>query len=535
MRGRIAYVRLTTWTAAVLIGALAACVPGERAEPSLPVTESRGPAGPVMDGLAKYYGQKITWRDCAGFATTPSDEESFSARGLQCARIRVPLDYAAPDGSAITIAVLRLPATGSKGDRIGSLLINPGGPGASGMTAAADLRSTRAFERLNERFDIVGFDPRGVGASRPALRCLTDAERDADRADDGEFDGSAEGVARTEAEERTFARNCAARTKHGKRMLANLGTRDVVRDMDVLRSALGDQKLSYVGYSYGTRIGYAYAEAFPRNVRSLLLDGALDPEQDVIASLIAQGRGFGEAFDDFAGWCTARQDCALGSDPDQATARFQRLARPLIRQHVDIVDGRELSFEDLDTATIQGLYTPQLWETLNAGLNELDRGRGETLMALADLYTERAPDGTYAGTLDAQLAIRCVDDPAVTDRQRIRAAGREYAALAPFRDPGLPIGDARDTCAFWPVANTSQPHLPKLPRSMPEALVISTTKDPATPYQAGVRLAKAMHASLLTFAGTQHTVFGLGNRCVDDIGVDYLLDNKLPEKGKRCN
>lgn len=486
--------------------------------------------GPVPQGLERFYSQSLDWGACDSYATSENARAAFQADGLECARLTVPLNYSEPGGTTITIGVLRQRASG---ERIGSLVLNPGGPGASGMTAAASMAPSVASRPLGQRFDIVGFDPRGIGASEPAVRCLTGAERDADRSDDGEVDGTPQGVAGQEAEERDFARKCAERTEHGEQLLAHLGTRDVVRDLDVLRSVLGDEKLTYLGYSYGTRIGYTYAERFPRNVRAMVLDGALDPEQDIVESLVDQGEGFGKAFTEFAASCTAKPGCALGTDPAGATKAYQDLVRPLIENPVPVGDGRRLSYEDATTGTIQALYSEQLWGSLNTGLAELRQGRGSTLMALADMYNERGRDGRYSTTQDAFIAIRCVDDPRVTDRAKILEAQRRYAAVAPFLDPGTPPSSARDACTFWPVPNTSEPHLPDV-QGAPPALVISTTNDPATPYQAGVQLAKAMNGRLLTFEGNQHTVFLQGNTCVDRAGTAYLIDGTLPPEGKRC-
>lgn len=516
-----------------LLGAsLSACTLEERGEPQRSVTESNGPAGKVPGDLGGFYGQSLTWGPCEPYATTQSTELAFRTPGMQCARLKVPLDYAEPDGATITIGVLRRPA-GDPDGRIGALVINPGGPGTSGMVGGLYTAQALANTPIGERFDVVGFDPRGVGASQPAVECLTDAERDADRADDIEADGTPQGVSEAEAQERAFAQKCAQRTEHGEKMLANLGTRDVVKDLDVLRSALGDDKLTYLGYSYGTRIGYAYADTFPENVRALVLDGALDPEQDVVESLVEQGRGFGKAFDEFAGWCVRREDCALGTDAGGATKAYQRLVRPLIDSKVSLGDGRKLSFEDASIGTVQALYSEDFWGDLNTALNDLNRGRGEQLMRLSDLYNEREPDGEYSSTQDAFTAIHCVDDPKETDRAKIREAQRRYVRVAPFLDPGKPLSDARDACAFWPVLNTSEPKLPKVD-GVPPTLIISTTNDPATPYAAGVALAKAMKGRLLTFEGNQHTVFAQGDECVDDAGIAYLVELELPPEGTKC-
>ncbi|MDT7727370.1 MAG: hypothetical protein QOI21_3946 [Actinomycetota bacterium] len=514
--------------AALLAVTLGACSTNIPVVPPTPVIESHAPVGPVPTGLDKFYAQSLTWGECAPYATSDGAKSAFRSTTLQCARLTVPLDYAKPDADTITLGLLRSKATGQ---RIGSLVINPGGPGASGMEAAAGLSSRAGV--LGQRFDFVGFDPRGVGASQPQVRCFTDAERDADRLDDSEVDGSPQGVAKTEQEEKDYAAKCDQRTDLHEQMLANIGTRDVVKDLDVLRSVLGDKQLTYLGYSYGTRIGSAYAEAFPNNVRALVLDGAVDPQQDALESLIAQGQGFGKAFDEFTKWCALRQDCALGNNAAAATQVYRDLVNRLIDFKVEVGDGRKLSYGDATIGTIQALYQQDLWDPLNTGLNELKQQRGRTLMQLADLYNERGPDGRYGTTQDVFTAVRCVDDPRVTDPATILKAQEEYVKVAPFLDDGRGVSAARDACAFWPVPNTSEPHLPKVD-GIPPTLIISTTNDPATPYQAGVNLAKALKGSLLTFEGTQHTVFLQGVSCVDKAGTDYLIDGKLPAEGTRC-
>ncbi|WAL69842.1 alpha/beta hydrolase [Amycolatopsis cynarae] len=495
-------------------------------------TESLGPAGPVPPGMERFYAQPLTWGDCAPYATSEDAKSLFGRDGLQCSRLTVPLDYANPQGDTITVGVLRHKAT-DPANRVGPLVLNPGGPGASGMVAAASLASQASNGPVGKRFDLVGFDPRGVGASQPEVTCLSDSERDAEREEDLGIDGSPAGVARQEADAKDFVAKCLQRTPKGTAMLANIGTRDVARDMDVLRSALGVEKLTYLGYSYGTRIGYTYAEQFPGNVRAMVLDGALDPSQDAVDSLVAQGAGFGTAFTKYTQWCTAQKDCALGTDAGAATAAYQNLVRPLIDHPLRLADGRELTFDDATLGTIQALYSQQLWAPLNSGLNELKRGRGTMLMALADQYNERDTSGHYTNTQDAFTAIRCVDDPRVTDKARIVAAENSYDRVAPFLDDGRPNGAALDSCAFWPVPNTSEPHEPKV-AGLPPILVISTTNDPATPYDAGVNLAKAMNGALLTFEGTQHTVFLQGNSCVDQAGAAYLISGTLPPDGRRC-
>ncbi|MBW4719372.1 alpha/beta hydrolase [Saccharothrix obliqua] len=491
--------------------------------------EQRGPAGAVPAGLERFYGQRIGWEDCADYATTGTTRAQFRTRKdmrIQCARVEVPLDYAAPTGRTIKIGLLRRAATG---DRIGSLFVNPGGPGASGMSAAAGLSTQVGRSGLGERFDLVGFDPRGVGASEPQVRCLSDAERDEERLD-VDLDTSPAGIAQTEAENKAYAEKCA--TTSGPDLLANIGTRDVVRDLDVLRSALGDAKLTYLGYSYGTHIGANYAQAFPGNVRALVLDGAVDPTQNQVESLIAQGSGFQKAFEEFARWCAQRQECALGNDPANASKAFRDLTLPLAQRPVD-VGSRKLSYSDAITGAIQAMYAEELWTPLNAGLAELKNNQGSVLLQLADAYFDRDADGRYSTTTDAFTAIKCVDEPRITDRAVLDDLARRYKAAAPFLDDGNPAVGTLDSCAFWPVPPTAPEKKPV--SGLPPVLVISTTGDPATPYQAGVNLAQALGGGLLTFEGNQHTAYLQGNACVDPVGDAYLIDLELPQPGKRCS
>jgi pimeloyl-ACP methyl ester carboxylesterase len=482
-------------------------------------------AAPVPPQLQRYYTQRLVWGPCAGFAQNDRQEVAFADPALDCARLEVPLDYAAPDGRTAQVALLRHRTTRQK---IGSLVVNPGGPGKSGVELAATL----AARLGGGPFDVVGFDPRGVARSTPAIACATDAERDADRADDT-FDPSPHGVARAEARAQLRAQHCVERSG-GADVLANAGTRDVARDMDVLRAVLGDPKLTYLGFSYGTRIGSTYAEMFPGNVRALVLDGAIDPAQDAAAKTVAQNAGFQQAFQAYAADCARQPDCPVGSDPDRATEVFQALTRPLLERPAPVPDDdRGLSYRDAVTAVIDSLYMPRSWPKLTEGLAALRDGDGTILLAKADHREGRTPEGTYDNSKDAQLVINCVDRDRITDRAAMAELDRRTQQAAPFRDPGRGASGALDTCEFLPVPPTSHPH-PAAARGLPPALVISTTGDPATPYQAGVELARVLHGALLTVEGTQHTAAAHGNACVDDIVSDYLVHLTPPAPHTRC-
>ncbi|MDV6012060.1 alpha/beta hydrolase [Haloechinothrix sp. LS1_15] len=488
-----------------------------------------GPLQTYFDQLDGFYEQELSWEDCEPYASSDWARESLAESSAECARLEVPLDYEDPDGETITVGVSRVAAQSD--DMIGSLVTNPGGPGMSGLVLAATVAGELADTEVGERFDIVGFDPRGIGSSEPTVECLTDAERDDWRSQPARFSDS---VADAEEINRELVDKCVERTEYGEEMLANVGTRDVVHDLDVLRAALGDEQLNYLGYSYGTRIGYTYAETFPTHVRALVLDGAMDPERNIVDTMAAQGEGFGDAFEEFAAWCTERHDCPLGHDPDAAVVAYQDLVRPLVDDPLPLNDGRELTFANATTATIQALYSEGWWEFLLEDLQLLRQGHGETLMLLADVYNRRNEDGSYPPGMDAGLAISCVDDEPVTDRDTIAEANEAYLDAAPFLDGGEPLVAARGPCASWPVSHTLEHEFPSLD-DVPPPLVISATSDPATPHEGAEQLADGMDGALLTFEGAEHGLFAQGHGdCIDDAGVAYLVDGTLPEEGTTC-
>lgn len=461
-------------------------------------------------GLDRFYAQELSWGSCAPLAATDDDRLAFAAPVFDCARLDVPLDYAAPDATTARIAVLRQRASG---ERIGSLVMNPGGPGGSGVGLVASIGGRLADTAIGRRFDLIGFDPRGVGASLPAIDCITDAEWEIQRAD----------LEQDEAENELYAQRCTQRSG-GAAVLANVGTRDVVRDLDVLRAVLGDEKLTYLGFSYGTRIGALYAEAYPENVRALVLDGADDPSESTAASGEAQSAAFEAALTAYATDCARQPNCPLGTDPEQATAELDLLVEPLYDAPAIAENGtRTLSATDAYIAVDAALYTTDTWPDLTTGLTELATGDGTTLLALADAYHGRSPNGVYNNESEAFAAIVCVDeerDGRLTD-------------IARGTMDMLGVGVQFDPCPFWPVPPTSRPHELSV-EGLPATLVISTTGDPATPYQAGVELAKALKGRLLTVEGTVHGPSLNGNTCIDGIVATYLVDLTLPADGMRC-
>ncbi len=468
-------------------------------------------------------GSPIEWGECE---SASSDGEP-APEGAECGMLSVPVDYANPDGEVARLAMIRFKATG---DKIGSLIVNPGGPGESGVDAAASMVGTLPDD-LRERFDLVGFDPRGVANSTPAVWCNSDADNDRLRADP-EVDYTPEGVEHIESETKAFVQRCE--DKMGKEFLANVGTANVVKDLDAIRAAVGDDKLTYLGYSYGTRIGGLYAEAYPDKVRAMILDGAVDPNADPTEANIRQAEAFQTAFDDYAADCAKDSDCPLGTDPKKAVDVYRSMIDPLVQKPAKTRDPRGLSYSDAIVGTILPLYSPNLWRHLTQALTEVKEGRGDTMLALADLYMGRDENGHYNNSTDARVAVNCVDKPAVTDRAKVVEEDRRAREVAPFMSYGEFTGHAPlSTCAFWPVQPTTEPHEIEVD-GLPPILVISTTNDPATPYKAGVDLARQLGGTLLTYEGTQHTVAFQGDSCVDEIAAQYLIDVVVPPPDTRC-
>jgi len=502
--------------AASLSATVAGCAPMAA---SIGATTAIGLSPP---GLDRYYSQQLDWGACDGFATNDEEKQLYAAPALQCARMEVPLDYGKPKGKTAQIAVLRH-ATDNP-NRIGSLVVNPGGPGGSGVEMAAGLG--KALDGFV--FDIVGFDPRGIGASTPKLDCLTPSEEAAEVAE-AEAEAASSAVPSAEEieqEARDYITKCVERSG-GVDVLANAGTRDVARDMDVLRAVLGENKLNFLGMSYGTRIGTTYAELFPRNVRAMVLDGVMDPNQSVPDRREAQSATFQKAFEAYAADCAKAADCPLGTDPTKATAAFQALARPLVENPAPAGKDRTLTHAKAVEAVTHALYSPDRWPALTAGLTELKSGNGERLFATIE------NDSPYVE--DDGAIVNCADNgDRFTDRAQVAEHHARLIKAMPYADSGTSEDVAAfEPCDLWPAPASSTTHLPQVD-GLPTVLVVSTTIDPATPYEAGVAVADELNGRLLTFEGIQHTA-SLSSPCAAKIAFDYLVNLNLPAEGTRCS
>ena len=482
---------------------------------------SAGAAGSTRSAapstLAGYYAQRLDWQPCD--------------HGFECARLLVPFDYSRPDGRRFSLPVVKLPAS-DPSHRIGALVINPGGPGGSGVQYALGARSELPAAVL-ARFNIVGFDPRGVGASEPALSCLTGPQLDQYLAtDDAPANGAQ--LATVVGRNKLYAERCE---QNSAALLPYVGTRNAARDMDVLRAALGESRLTYLGKSYGTYLGTWYAQLFPARVRALVLDGAVDPDTPSLQDDITQAEGFQVALTSFAAWCLATASCPLrgGSSGSlaAAVAKVQRLVTRAnsvpLANHLN--DGQVADGAMLVNGIAAALYSKSYWPDLKTGLANAFAGDGTVLVELANLLLERNPNGTYSNLADADTAISCLDRPWPRSLAAWQAAARQAAAQAPLFGPPIVWGSL--ACAYWPVP--SYP-LPKIRAAgAPPILVIGTLRDPATPYRQAQALAGDLASGvLLGWNGDGHTAYGEGSACVDTIVNDYLINLSVPRSGTVC-
>lgn len=448
----------------------------------------------------------LTWRACGA--------------PFECATLRVPLDHARPAGRQIEVALARQPAR-DPDRREGAILVNPGGPGASGIEFTRAIVGSFSAE-IRDRFDIVGFDPRGVGASTP-LVCHDSIQRLAGLDPVPATDDQWAEAARLARE---FAALCAQR---GGELLPHLGSLDVVRDMDRIREALGDQRVSYVGYSYGTLLGLLYADRYPDRVRAFVLDGAIDPTISGDEGMAAQAVGFERAIDGFNANCRARS-CPLAADGREPWAAVTDLVeRARTRTIPSTAADRAAGPGEVFTGAIQALYRPGSWRALERAVNEARADDGSTFVRLTDAYLGRQGDD-YANQTEMNAAVNCLDYEFSRDPAHYRALQPTLAAVAPRIGPSMaPTGLL---CAYWP----APPQPIRLAGGAPSpTLIIGTTNDPATPYEWALGARRALPNSvLLTHEGDGHTVYLTGNRCVDVVVNAYLLTLATPQDGAIC-
>jgi pimeloyl-ACP methyl ester carboxylesterase len=510
---------------AAIVTALVALLPGlgvsvaRAGEPAVPAATAPAPVVP-----------HLAWKACG---TAPAG----TTAGVQCAMAAFPLDYDRPAGAQVHIAVSRVPAR-DRAHRIGSLFFNFGGPGGP---AVDYLQSNGAglFAALNQRFDIVAFDPRGVGQSTPAIDCRVNQEKEGIASEPFPTPLTID-VQAFVAKTRAYVHSCLA---NNGPILAHVSTANVARDLDELRAAVGDPLLSYLGFSYGTFLGATYAALFPHRYRALLLDGPVDAVgylHDPLGLSVAQTAAFEQALQRFLAACAADQHACSGFGGSSPRVAFDDLiaraeARPIPAPGY-APDRRAVTGDDIRAATIQILYAKQFWGILGLALARAERGDGTTVRAIVDqlVYPRRA-DGSYDPLYDRLFAISASEQ--LYPRGNVQVYLRRGAASwAEFPHFWWNSGYPELANAFWPDHDQDAYEGSfRIPSSSPTPLVVATTHDPATPYPGALNLlAELGNARLLTMNGDGHTAYGPNSPCVNAAVEAYLVTRALPARGTVC-
>src|SRR6516225_3599569 len=495
-------------------GAPAPHVSPTASAPSAAAPNALSPApGPLPATLAQYYAQRLDWQPCAKY--------------FQCARLLVPFDYARPGWRRFSLPVVRL-AAADPARRVGALVINPGGPGASGVQYALSARTGEFTPDILSRFDIVGFDPRGVGGSDPALRCMSGPQLDRFFATN-DAPATAAQLAAVVSASKLYAAQCA---RNAAGLLPYVGTVSAAKDMDVLRAALSEPALTYLGKSYGTVLGASYALQFPRRVRALVLDGAVDPSLTGLQVDVAQAEGFESAFGQFTAWCATQSGCPLasGSAVSQVAGLLGRANRQPL---TNLVDGQPANGAMLLSGIASALYLRQEWPILKSALAEaFSAADGTVFVELANALMERNPDGTYSNLSDVELSVDCVDRPWPRSLAAWRAAASAASKAAPLFGAAIVWGSL--PCAYWPVAPAPIASSGRA-AGTPPVLVVGDLHDPATPYPWARALASDLAAGvLLGWNGEGHTSYMQGSSCVDGYVDAYLVSLRAPRSGTVC-
>ena len=456
------------------------------------------------------------------FEPAPIEWDEFN-EAVDVTTIEVPVDYQQPDGPRFELFVARYNAL-DQDNKIGSLLVNPGGPGFGGTDLA--FFAAQIFDRpLLDRFDIIGWDPRGTGESDPPIDCIDDYDPYFTEIDSTpESDAERRELVDTAQE---FARQCIGKNRA---IIEHVGTNNSARDIDTIRRALGEDHISYFGLSYGSELGATWATLFPDTVRAAVLDGASDPEADALESSLQQVAGFEASLDTFLARCSADDDCAFHNDGD-AEAAFDVLLGELDDDPIPSQPGRPPVNRDVAiTAAVQSMYSQSFWPSLERSLAAAQFGDGAGLLALHDTYYQRSADGSYGNELEAFQTISCADTAERLTVEQTDAQAALFSEVAPHLSPEGSAGGY--FCTFFP--ESTDPRITITGVGAGPIVVIGTTGDPATPFESTVRMSNTLEdGRLVIVEADQHTGYGV-NRCVIDVVNDYLIELTAPADETEC-
>jgi pimeloyl-ACP methyl ester carboxylesterase len=453
----------------------------------------------------------IEWKPCDGSTSTE----------VECGNIEVPFDYADPEQGSFVLFVKRHNAA-SPADRIGSMMVNPGGPGFGGSSLADDAQYYFSQD-LIDRFDIIAWDPRGTGESTPAVNCVDTFDEYFGL--DSPPETPEEKQALIDASQ-AFNDKCA---ENSGTILPYISTMASAQDINSLRLALGEEKVSFFGFSYGSELGTTWATMFPETVRAIVVDGAVDPNASSVQEGMNQAKGFEGQLATFLKQCSEKTTCAFHNG-GKAEAAFDQLVLDIDVTPLEVSKDRTPVTQGvLFTAVAQAMYSDYYWPQLSEALSEAQSGDGKGILQLYDDYYQRKDDGTYGNELEAFLAISCLDDPGATSTEEVDSHIEDFIAAAPRLGGNFAYGYS---CALWPVEQAAKVSITG--KDAGPIVVVGTTGDAATPLESTRKMAQGLEQGILIVVdANQHTGYG-ANSCVVKAVDDYLIKLKVPANETTC-
>ncbi|MBP6087776.1 MAG: alpha/beta fold hydrolase [Rhodoluna sp.] len=504
-------------TLAALTLVLAGCATPSPEESLPPITAPTAVATPeVKDELKSFYTQKVEWESCG--------------TRIQCGSVLVPTNWGDPSAGSLSLAVAYRAADIAK--PLGSIIFNPGGPGSSGYDWILNSVDYLGTKNLRSKFNIVGFDPRGVGESEPRVKCFDAKKTDQMLYEDNGFPlGSPQDLAASRKLLGEFAKACLKNTGPA---MAFLDTVSAAKDMDVLRAVMGESQLDYLGFSYGSLLGQTYAALFPKNVNRMVIDGVIDPTVSDAEQSVIQLKGFDLALRNYLADCLSSADCPFRGTVSQALTKIKTLLRSLETNPIPGQGGRQLNAWSANTGLIMPLYSEDYWPQLSQAFAEAFDGDGTTFLELADTYNDRDSSGKYLTNLmEANIAISCLDARQPSDSASMAKQNARMLAASPTLGRYWQFGAL--TCEPWPFPVAAHPSDFSANGSKP-ILVIGTTGDPATPYSQAVAVANHIlsNGHLVTYNGEGHTAYGRSNECVANSVDNYFIKGLVPAADPNC-